>query len=120
MYLVPCPILSRFFAKGWETTNLNWTFLWSDRFALEKPHAAAAECVPPRLDRLPGPLCRALRQPPYPAPPALLLGRGRLLHPRGMGFLPHRLADPTHHAQQRPPAAAQHLSGVLLEALRLS
>ena len=33
-----------------------------------------------------------------------------LLHPRGLGFLPHRLAHPHHHAQQRPSAAAQHLS----------
>ena len=57
--------------------------------------------------------------PLHAAAPALLLGRGRLLHSRRMGLLPHRLADPHHHAQQRPSAAAQHLSRAVVEGLRL-
>src|ERR1035437_2414822 len=87
--------------------------------ALEKLHSAAATRASPRLDRLRGDIRRALRQPLPPAPPALLLGRGRLLHPRGLGLLPHRLPDSPHHAQQCPSAVAQHLSRALLEGLWL-
>jgi hypothetical protein len=62
---------------------------------------------------------RRSTQPLHAAAPALLLGRGRLLHSRGLGLLSHRLADSHHHADQRPSAAAQHLPGAVVEGFRL-
>ena len=67
----------------------------------------------------PSDLCGALRQPLHAAAAALLLGRGGLLHSRGMGFLSHRLADSHHDAVERASAAAQHLSCAVVEGFRL-
>src|SRR5580692_3285507 len=80
---------------------------------------ASARRPAPSLDDLSSDLCRALRQPLHSAAPSLLLGRGRLLHSRRLGFLPHRLPNSYHHAFKRPPSTAQHLSGVVVEVLRL-
>jgi hypothetical protein len=44
----------------------------------------------------------------------------RVLHSRGVGFLSHRLADSHHHADERASAAAEHLSGAVVEGFRVS
>ena len=58
------------------------------------------------LDALSSLLRRHLPLALVAAASALLLGRSRLLHPRGAGFLPHRLAHPALDDDQRTSAAA--------------
>src|ERR1700728_45944 len=71
---------------------------------------------------LPCPLSFVVRdggpQPSHPAPPALFLGRGRLLHPCRAGLLPHR---PTGSSLcERPPAPSQHSAGHPMAYRRLT
>jgi hypothetical protein len=64
-------------------------------------------------------LRRPLRLALRATAPALLLGRGRLLHPRRLRSLSHRRAHSLQHPLERAPAAALALSRRVVEALRL-
>ena len=52
---------------------------------------------------------------PYAAASALLLGRGRLLHPRSLRFLSQRRRDSLHYPGQRSSAASLSLPGTVVE-----
>src|SRR5579862_3818664 len=76
--------------------------------------APAGRSVSP-LDDLSSGFCGALRQPLPAVAAAVLLGRGGLLHPCGVGFLPHRLADSHDDVDQCSSAIAQRVPGALVE-----
>ena len=106
-------------AKGGKASSLKPRCRRGATFAFESVLQSMARRAAAAVDDLSRNLRGALCQPLHVAPRALLLGRGRLLHPGRMGLLPHRFPDPHHHAQQRPSAPAQHLSRPVVASFRL-